>query len=416
MLGRGLDAAVPKGFVEKVAADHFPREGVAVAPFGDGGVIYDAATGRLFLINRAAMRVWHILRRAGAAEAAAVLASSDAVDVSTARRDVGMFVNALRDAGLLERPEPRGSSAMVRLDPPRRQPALEAVYRLGEASTRIVCYSTEVAESFAPLAAPAILSEDAAGESTLVLFRRRGLFMLVRDGRLVDRLQTAPLARWALVRQLVAAGQRRNWLALLHAGAVTTPRGCLLICGDSGAGKSTLLAGLVHAGFAFVSDDILPLEAGSHLAWPVRLAISVKEGSWPVVDPLFPELAAAPVVRLGSRTMRYFWPGSRVIASESVGHPISAILFPRYVEGTSPSLTPLGLDRALVLLGEGGSILPETDAGLVEFLAWLERVPTYELTYGRLEDAIRTIGPLTERLEAGYPHAENGTAADGNGG
>ena len=37
----------------------------------------------------------------------------------------------------------------------------------------------------------------------------------------------------------------------------------------------SLLAGLVHAGFPFVADDIVPLEEGSGLVWPVPLAISI---------------------------------------------------------------------------------------------------------------------------------------------
>src|SRR4029453_1740609 len=157
--------------------------------------------------------------------------------------------------------------------PPAGPPALVAVYQVGEVAVRVMCYPDDVAAAFVPLAAPARVPDDAACEGCLALFRDRGTFVLTRDDRVVERLDTAPAARWALVRQLGSTAGRGPCLALLSSRAITTPAGCLLICGDSGAGKSTLLAGLIHGGFAFVADDIVRLEQGRGLIPPVRLAI-----------------------------------------------------------------------------------------------------------------------------------------------
>jgi hypothetical protein len=209
-----------------------------------------------------------------------------------------------------------------------------------------------------------------------------------------------------MVRQLVSAARRRPWLALLHAGAIALPAGCLLLCGDSGAGKSSLLAGLVHAGFPFMADDIVPLEEGSGLVWPVRLAISIKNGSWPAIGSLFPQLAGAPVVRFGGRTMRYLWPDARAVAVDSAGYP-AAVLFPRYVKDAPVALTRLDPAHALTLLGEGGSVLPTTDAGLAEFLAWWGELPAYLLSYGRLDEAVAAVRALAD----GPCASRNGTAS-----
>ena len=324
------------------------------------------------------------------------------VDPATARHDVEAFAAAAAEAGLLGPCSAvDGCRGGARLLPPRREPALDAVYRTGEAAVRVVCHPPDVAASFAHLAAPAAAPGGTTAEVCLTLYRDRGEFVLTRDGRLVDRLTTAPAARWAMVRQLVVGGRRRPWLALLHAGAVATPASALLLCGDSGAGKSTLLAGLVHAGLAFLADDILPLEAGTHRVWPVPLAISVKQGSWPAVGALFPELTAAPPIRFGGRTMRYLWPGAAAAAG-TAGFPAAMLLFPRYVEGAPVALQPLDATRSLVLLGEGGSVLPSTDAGLAEFLAWLAGTPAYELAYGRLDGAVRLACTLAEGQGAGH--------------
>jgi hypothetical protein len=383
------------------SASRLPRE-VACAPFLDGLVLHQACTGRLFRLNRTAARAWPPLRAGVPEEAIArELARFDTtVDPKAVRRDLAAFAVAARRAGLLGADEPRDD---VEAPPaPEGRPALDAAYRVGEAVVRVACHPADVAAAFAPLAAPAAAPGE-GGRSRLTLFRDRGGFVLARDGRLAGRATTAPAARWALVRELIRAGARLPWLALLHAGAAAVPaRGCLLLCGGSGAGKSTLLAGLLHAGLGLVADDVLPLEA-SGLVRPVRLAISVKRGSWPVVGAMFPELADAPSVRFGGRVMRHLWPERHAVAGG--GLPSAAVLFPRYAAGAPVSLVPLDPVRALVLLGEGGSVLPDTDAGLAEFLAWLGRVPAYALAYGRLDEAVREVRALTEvsRVAPGRP-------------
>ncbi|QIG51074.1 PqqD family peptide modification chaperone [Nordella sp. HKS 07] len=375
---------------------------IATAPYCDGAVIYEALTGRLFHLNHTAARAWVLLREGGR-EAAIVsdLAREHGSDAAAVQRDLEAFIAAVHEAGLL-RPRATTDLDVVVADPPQESPALDAAYRVGEVVVRVVCHSANVAAAFAPLAAPAIVTDGTAPEVCLTLYRDRGAFVLARDGRVIDRLATAPVARWAVVRQLVSAGSRRSWLALLHAGAVATPTGCLLVCGDSGAGKSTLLASLLHAGFGFVADDIVPLEKGTRLIRPVPLAISIKQGSWPVIGAMFPELAEAPAVRLGARRMRFLWPRNGTASADAAGRPAAAVLFPRYVKGTPVKLTRLDHLRSLTLLGEGGSILPSTDAGLAEFLAWWRGLAAYEISYGRLDDAVRVVRSLWDTIHQSH--------------
>ena len=74
------------------------------------------------------------------------------------------------------------------------------------------------------------ISDDTA-HTSLVLFHHGDRLVLLRDGVLVRWTVSAASARWQLLRQLVTAGYRRRWLALLHAAAVATPAGCLLLAG-----------------------------------------------------------------------------------------------------------------------------------------------------------------------------------------
>jgi hypothetical protein len=76
------------------------------------------------------------------------------------------------------------------------------------------------------------------------------------------RCDDAVLARCFTDRVLPAVLRQRGML-VLHANAVETPRGVIVIGGDSGAGKSTTLAALLDRGCRMLSDDVTALRAGS---------------------------------------------------------------------------------------------------------------------------------------------------------
>lgn len=370
-----------------------PAADVATASFQDGAILYDARSGRLFRLNASGAVAWQALRRGAERDAIArALGREHGVAPDRARADAAAFLAALGRGGLLG----RRSANRTRWRPPRppeTPPALQATYRIGGRRVAVSCHPPRVAAGFAPLAAPALAPDDGPPDLRLTLHFERGAFRLTRDGRDAGVYDTAPAARWALARELVGAGQ--PWLAMLHAAAAATPAGCLLLCGGSGRGKSTLLAGLVHAGAQFMADDIAPLQAQPQLIWPTPLAISVKQGSWRMVGRLFPQLGEAPVVRFGGRTMRYLWPPAHAVA-EPRGLPVVAAVFPARRLGAAAKLERLDAVQSLILLGEGGSVLPAEDDGLAAFLAWWRDVPAYRLTYGRLEDAVALVGDLLD--------------------
>ena len=350
--------------------------------------MHDSRTGRLFLLNSWGAVALEALRPdARHDDIVDVVVRHAGIDPATATRDLQTFVESLRKEDLLQSDD---AHEPLKTDPPRppdSAASLEASYRIGKRTIRVVCHPEDIARAFAPLAAPCAIPKDASAETCLTLFRHEGAFVLLENDREIDRASSAQGARWALVRELVGEGRGKPWLALLHAGAVLTPEGCFLLCGESGAGKSTLLAGLVHAGFPFVADDIALLERGTGLIWSTPLAISIKENSWSVLARLFPKLAKAPVVQFCDRTMRYLQPDPADVAADT-GHPIRGVLFVRYSEHATTTLERLKIRESLVRLGQGGSILPDTDDGLGEFLKRWQKIPAWQLTYGKLGDAV----------------------------
>ena len=62
--------------------------------------------------------------------------------------------------------------------------------------------------------------------------------------------------------QVLAALLRHRGLLVLHANAVQTPDGVVVISGESGSGKSTTLAALLRRGCRMLSDDVTALRPG----------------------------------------------------------------------------------------------------------------------------------------------------------
>ena len=66
-----------------------------------------------------------------------------------------------------------------------------------------------------------------------------------------------------LTNAMAATLQQRNKVAL-HAGAVVTNKGLIIISGDSGAGKSTSISALQQKGYKVFADDVIVLEEDTH--------------------------------------------------------------------------------------------------------------------------------------------------------
>ena len=62
-----------------------------------------------------------------------------------------------------------------------------------------------------------------------------------------------------LTNAMAAVLHQRNKVAL-HAGAIQTEKGLVVICGESGAGKSTTISALQKKGYKIFVDDVLVLE------------------------------------------------------------------------------------------------------------------------------------------------------------
>jgi hypothetical protein len=182
-------------------------------------------------------------------------------------------------------------------------------------------------------------------------------------------------------------------MSVLHAGAVARDGVAVVLPAESDAGKSTLVTGLVAAGFDYLSDEAVGLDAGD-LLQPYPKAVSLDRGSWP----LFPELAPAPR-HAELHSARWQIPPER-IRPASVSGPVTvaAIVVPRYRAGESTRWEPLEPTDAFALLLEQAFGVAERPDALDQMARLVERVGAQRLVSGSLEGSVAAVCDLVEGL------------------
>jgi hypothetical protein len=165
-----------------------------------------------------------------------------------------------------------------------------------------------------------------------------------------------------------AVASRPHHLAV-HAGAVSLEGHGLLLPGPPGAGKTTLTAGLVAAGFDYLSDEAAVIDPVTLRIGPYPKPLSLSAESSEVLGPM--------LVRAGNESALPQAPLVPVDAfrAEAVGRPVAArfLVFPRYQEGALSALTALSRAEAMVELAGNSFNFVDHGGDWLELLAQVVR-------------------------------------------
>ena len=183
----------------------------------------------------------------------------------------------------------------------------------------------------------------------------------------------------------------------LHAACVSKNGKGVLLCGDSGAGKSTLSYACARAGWTYTSDDTSYLINDS--AVPRVIGHSHRMRFRPAAKALFPELEARKLTpRLEGK------PSIEVPSSEFPGLATASEVEVHsivYLDRNSPGsamLVPLpegtATQRTRSELYSAGEIRAKHE----QILEALSGIPTYELRYRELNDAVHQLDRLAQNL------------------
>ncbi len=362
--------------------------GIETFPLGDMALVRSPRSGAVAMVDAPTRTILEALA-AGARVAALALTHASALggEVQAATAHIAELRRRWRELDTPFEPTPELPAPAMAANP-----ALDLRCGAGAVAVRLRIWPPTLARIVAAVTAPAHLALPFAGtEPTLEVRRYGSRYHLHGNGEHLLTTGQLMIARSETLRRLILASHPgRAWLAVLHAAAVAGPAGAALLCGTSGAGKSTLTALLVASGLDLVTDDYAPVEMDTRLLWPVPFAMSVKEGSWPVLAPHFAGLAGAPVIRTRQRRQRYLAP--RAFAARPM--PASCLVFPLYRPGTTVEMTPLEPAEALQLLTRSGGWYENSPDRLAALVDWIAELPAYALAYGDGADAVAAVRRL----------------------
>lgn len=212
---------------------------------------------------------------------------------------------------------------------------------------------------------------------------------IMSDGRLVTRPE--PCLSQVTVDYFLADLVFPRLLAqqgsfVVHAGAVRTLDGAIMLMGNSGRGKSTLATSFDHAGFALLGDDAMivsSLDAAPRVC-PVYPSLRLNPDS---IDALIPGTVTAGPARQHATKQRIDVAVDR--QSEDWPLPILAI-FSIAAAGSDEQigLRRLTVAEACMFLVESSFALDPTDrekarCRLEDASALARQVPAYEIAYPR---------------------------------
>jgi hypothetical protein len=379
-----------------------PSPSVCRFPIEGGLLLLDRTTNCLFAYNDTARHVWDLIQEDHTDdELISKFARAWAIPRSRAREDINAIVAEWRARSILL------DCSLARREPPSLKPqTVDGAWGLVEAWwSEWVCtirgtpiafaVETEMAGSFRLLFAH-LETPNAIPQARLeIRTASTGEMVLIEDGR--ERIRTADPAE-AIGALYVAVLERTRsdleWFALIHGAALGTAGKGLALAGPSGSGKSTLAAGLISRGYNFLADDLIALSEPHGMVIPWPLPISIKQGSIDIVEAHHPQLAEAAPYRTKGVEARMLIPPSSAWDADPV--PLRRLVFPHFAEGAKPQARRLSsfeaIERLLtdrVWLGS-----PVTEKRMSAFLAWLDRTPSYALSYGSLADGMQLIADV----------------------
>jgi hypothetical protein len=344
----------------------------------------------LFILNHTARFIWRNLQTCGSFD---FLVERYATEFGTPHSQAAADISLTLDSwsqGLLS-PVRATQHVAPPLVPPASTCSFRSDYNLGLKHFRLVVHDLDFVEEICPRLAHLAASQRTP-DITFQVFRHQGLIWVFCGEASIGAELEASVARTILLQEMARlARPDTDWLAILHAAACGTSRRSIILPAATNSGKSTLTAALMHSGLYVLSDDSAAIDRQTEKIVSLPFALMLREGSWPVLSPYFPELDWAPTFYRNGDSVRFLCPrsdpGVTALAPQ-------CLLFAHYEPGVPVLVQTLTTFEALLGLQKSGFWVPHDRESIAQFLSWLQSIPAYSLTYSQLSDAIPHVSSL----------------------
>ncbi len=362
-------------------------------PVDDFLVLARPQASGLYILSPSARLLWEIFKAdVPFRELVREFASICGISAKRAEQDVTRTLDEWR-SGLLSPARTSQSSGAVSGVVPTSCGAEVFVYDclIQGKHVRIILQTAELAEEIAPRL-ESLRHSPSAPDFTFRVIGESDGFCIFCDQRLVGKEESVTAARNLLLQEIVRSCRGRDCVAIFHAGACGSNSRCVIFPAGTQSGKTTLAAVLMKMGLTFYSDDSVLLERDTLSVPTMPFALMVREGSWDVLSPRFPELQNAPVVSRYGQRVRFLHP----VGTKQDGHceEVGVIVFVRYDRDAANEISSLDPLQALLRLQESGFWVAHDEQSIGAFLAWLQSTPSFTLNYSNVDEAASIIRRL----------------------
>jgi hypothetical protein len=220
-----------------------------------------------------------------------------------------------------------------------------------------------------------------------------GRWAVYRDDDVVTHAFRRRMALAALLQDInnQAVTHATQESAVLHAAAAARDGVGVLLPAPMESGKSTTVAGLVAAGFDYLTDEAAMLDPETSAVRPFPKAIALDVGSWSVLPQLRP--AHTPLSRQ--------WQVPPTEAGTVARAPVTVgvIVAPRFERGARTEVTPVSRAQMLYTLSTCTFAFGESPRRNIATIAKLvEGAACFDLTIGSLPEATALINQLVDRV------------------
>lgn len=187
--------------------------------------------------------------------------------------------------------------------------------------------------------------------------------------------------------------KEEDWLMTVHASAISDGNKTILFSAAPGSGKTTIAALLQANGYKIISDDFVPIEQSTFKAYPLPIAMSVKEGSLELLKSHYPELETTPLLTVYSKKQIKYLPVDSNIMK--MAFPVNEFVFIKYdksVDFLLEKIEPLNAIKQLL----DEAWIPASPQNVEIFLDKILKASYYKLTYSDNQKALDTIAQLFE--------------------
>lgn len=215
----------------------------------------------------------------------------------------------------------------------------------------------------------------------------------------LTRGEVLPFVDWAINWELPGTLPH---LAQFHAASLSRDGLGVIFPGESGAGKSTLAAGLIRAGWQYLCDEFALVGPDTLCLHPYPKALCIKKPAFAALEAAGVDMGDRPCHLKGGKGSVVMLPPNQ-IRPGAIGRPcpVRLVVFPRYVDGAAPSLTPIGRADAVDQLHRVCFNLLSCRAMALEVMTRMIRgAECYRLVSGSLTASASLLGELIESRRA----------------